>query len=240
MLNRLLCAAALTALTATAALAQEVGTPALDELQEILDTMPGASQVEDVVYFDMSNNGQVEALVKMNGNCDQGYCEWKLFAEREDGWQAVGGGFASSVEFEPTAGAGAVINADDITYAYSGGASIYMWGDLLQGQTPLEASNDEYALIGATTPYDQTSRIRLEKYELDLNGDEVPERIFLIAGLYYKVGQWGTPYAIFDANDELVLSGVSTDMPRIFPKSDAPGSVVIEVVPAGLRVSEIN
>ena len=100
--------------------------------------------------------------------------------------------------------------------------------------------DDEYALIGATTPYEQTSRIRLEKYELDLNGDDVPERIFLIAGLYYKVGQWGTPYAIFDATDELILSGVSTDMPRIFPKSDAAGSVVIEVVPAGLRVSEIN
>ncbi|MBW3243552.1 hypothetical protein KUV57_12840 [Epibacterium sp. DP7N7-1] len=240
MLTRMLSATAISALTVTAGLAQESDTQALNDLQIILDAMPGADQVSEVSYFDMSSNGQVEALVKMNGNCDQGYCEWKLFAEREDGWQAVGGGLASSVKFEPTEGSGAVINADDITYAYSGAETIYMWGDLLQGQTPQQANNDEYAMVGASTPYDQTSRIRLEKFELDLNGDDVPERIFLIAGLFYKVGQWGTPYAIFDANNELILSGVSTDMPKIFPKSETSGSVVIEVVPAGLRVSEIN
>lgn len=242
MLTRSLCAAALTALSTTAALGQaaEADVEALRDLDEILATMPGADQVEDVVYYDMSSNGRVEALVKMNGNCDQGYCEWKLFAEQEDGWQAVGSGFSRNVRFEPTEGSGAVLNADDITYAYSGGTSIYMWGDLLQGVRPMEAENAEYELIAARTPFEQTARIRLEKYELDLNGDESPERIFLIGGLYYKVGQWGTPYAVFDANDELVLSGVSTDAPRIFPLSDTPGSLVLNVVPSGIQVSKIN
>lgn len=232
-------ALAALALTVAAPVVEAAESSPPEDLAEILEQMPGSDQITEITYFDMSSNGRSEALVYLGGLCDQGACEWKLFAEGESGWRAVGGGAAQSVAFEPTMDSGAVVNADGITWAYSGGPSMYMWGDLLEGLRPEAASDEEYRLVGGTSQYKETSRLRLEKFELDLNGDSHPERIFLIGGLHYKVGMWGTPYLIYDQNDDLILSGVSTDTPRIF-RSAHGSSVVVNVVPAGLQVAEIK
>ena len=242
MLKQNLAILTLLSVAAGPLMAQETSVdPASREaLEQMLTEMPGADTVRDVVYYDMSRNGYEEALVTMDQNCDQEYCDWKLFAVGDEGWRAVGGGSGHFVHFEPTEDNGAVLNTDDITWAYSGGSTIYMYGDLLQGVAPTEASNEEYDLVAANLKYTETARMRLDRYEVDLNGDNVPERVYMIGGLFYKAGQWGTPYMIFDANDNLVLQGISTDMPRIFPMSEKPGSIVANVTPAGLQTVEIN
>lgn len=240
MIKRLFTTALVSAAAASGALAYEGEASIPQELSEILEMMPEAANVDSVSLFDMSSNGRPEALVRLKDNCEHGSCRWILFAELDDGWRAVGNGLARSVRFEPTQTSGAVVNADDVTYAYSGGSEIYMWGDLLQGSQPRAASDEEYRLVARSTPYTETAQMQLETYEVDLNGDGSAERIFLVGGLLYQVGMWGTPFAIFAGDDSVVMTGVSSDLPRIFPMSDAPGSLVLSVMPAGLQVAEIK
>jgi hypothetical protein len=243
MLKTNLAVLALVSAAAAAPLSAQTvdADPASHEaLDGILAEMPDSETIREVSFYDMSRNGFDEALVTMDRNCDQGYCDWMLFAVGEDGWHAVGAGNGNDVRFEPTEGGGAVLNSDDITWAYSGAGSIYMYGDLLHDFAPAEASDEEYELVASNTKYDQPVHMRLDRYEVDLNGDEVPERVFMINGLFYKAGQWGTPYVIFDANDTLVLEGITSDLPLIFQKSDTPGSIVLNVTPSGFQISEIN
>lgn len=210
-----------------------------DALVNLIDEMPDADQVASVSAFDMSQNGTPEGLVVLGDDCENSSCEWRLFAETQDGWRAVGSGVAKDAFFEPLADGGAVINSDDITWAYSGGDTIYMWGDSLQGAKLEPASDIEYSFIGANTEYTATPRVELSRYTIDLNGDGSPERIYLIGGLYYQVGMWGTPYVVVDGNDEVILTGISTDRPRVFPDKDG-GSLVVNVVPVGIQVNEIK
>ncbi len=212
-----------------------------EDLEAVLEAMPDSEMIRDVEYYDMSRNGYDEALVTMDRNCtEDGFCDWMLFALTDDGWRAVGNGSSRDVHFESTEDGGAVLSADDILWAYSGDQSVYMWGDLLSGMRPEEATRDEYLLVAEKTKYKEPAYMRLERYEVDLNGDGSPERIFMVRGIHYKAGQWGTPYVIVDRNDDIVLTSVTTDLPRIFPKSDAPGSYVVNLVPAGLQVNEVN
>ena len=142
-----------------------------DALINLIDAMPDAADVASIATFDMSRNGTVEGLVVIGSDCEKSSCEWRLFAEGETGWRAVGSGVAVDPYFEPLADGGAVVNSDGITWAYSGGDAIYMWGDLLQDADFESASDADYVLIGARTEYTSTPRIDLGKYTIDLNGD---------------------------------------------------------------------
>lgn len=147
---------------------------------------------------------------------------------------------SQDVFFEPTDGGGAVINSDDVIFAYSGGRSIYMYGHMLAGKHPTKGTQEELAWLAENTDYTETSEVRLEKFVADLNGDGSPERIFIIGGIYYLAGAAGNPYVIVDADDDIIIEGRSPDGPRIFPKSEGSGSIVVNPLPAGMQVFEIN
>ncbi|MCW3784657.1 hypothetical protein [Defluviimonas salinarum] len=242
MKSRLFLASSLALLAAFPALAEAAASgfepPA--GLLEAIDAVAAGREILETHFLDMSGSGQPEALVELGGDCPDGLCDWSLVALTDAGWTEVGVGSAREVGFEETEGGGAVVNSDGVTWAYSGGAGIYPWGDLLQGARSDTASGEDLALIAASSKYTETEKMRVDRYTLDLNGDGADERIFLVGGLYYAAGTWGTPYLIYGSDGALILEGASADMPRIFPMPDGKGVQVIDVVPAGYMVNEIR
>lgn len=207
--------------------AAQAGDPGLDAF---ISGMPKSEKVMDVSTHDMGKDGSLEALVRMSEPCEADGCEWRFIAKSGDGWSIAATGLAKDAYLEKTEGDDAVLNTDGITWAWSGSV-LYPYASLLESATGVAASSEEIAFIATNSEFTLSDKFTATLYRLDLFGDGSDDRIFLINGLYYTVGTWGTPYLVFDSENKLLDSGVSMDMPRIFKAADGDGFHVVEVTP---------
>jgi len=199
-------------------------------LDAFIAGMPQSEKVLDFATHDIGKDGSLEALVRMSEPCEGDGCEWRLITQTVDGWVFAATGFAKDAYLEKTAGDDAVINTDGVTWAWSGWV-LYPYASLLENATGVEATAKDIDLIAKSSEFTETDKFTATLYRQDLFSDGSDDRIFLINGLYYTVGTWGTPYLIFDSENRLLDSGVSMDMPRIFQASDGDGFHVVEVTP---------
>lgn len=207
--------------------AAKAGDPGLDSF---LAEMAASEKVLDVSQHDIGKDGVPEALVRMAEPCEGTACEWRFVAKTDAGWTVVSKGFAQDAYLEKTAGDEAVLNTDGVTWAWSG-SMLYPYASLLEGVTGVAANAEEIAFIAKNSDFTDTEKFDAHLFRIDLFGDGTDDRIFLINGLFYKTGTWGTPYLIFDAADRLLDAGVSMDMPNIYRGSDGKSVHVLEVTP---------
>lgn len=207
--------------------AAQAGDPGLDAF---IAAMPDFGKVRDVSTHDIGKDGSLEALVRMSEPCEADGCEWRFIAKTGETWTIASTGFAKDAYLEKTAGDDAVLNTDGVTWAWSGSV-LYPYASLLETATGVEANAEEIDFISKNSEFTLTDKFTGTLYRLDLFGDGSDDRIFLIDGLYYTVGTWGTPYLIFDSENKLLDSGVSMDMPRVFKAADGDGFHIVEVTP---------
>ena len=218
----------------------QVAEPTTPEasLELLLSEMPDANLVTRITHQPMDAGYLKEALVEFGDECDAtDGCRWLAFSEYKDGWRAIGEGRAHQVSFSEVDG-GHQINADGMRWDFKGGDEITLAPGLLAGKAPMPADPRFLQLLAEKTQYKLTDQIRLEKYAVDINNDGADEILLMIGGSYYAAGSWGTPYVIFDATDQPVLSSITSDLPKIFPWG--AGAIVVDAVPAGLVVHEIE
>lgn len=192
-----------------------------------------------VSYYDVSGDGMVEGLVTY-GNCTgPGGCDWRLFADMGDAYGVFAEGNGRDVFLEPTSPAGALLNLDGVTYAM-GDEGTYIYGHLLQGLRPDPVAQGDYELVTKNTGYTNTARMDLQKFMVDIFGDAALETVYIIGGSEYALGNWGSPYAIFDAAGALVMDGISADGPLIFKSPMINGTTVANVKPSGIEIIRLQ
>lgn len=207
--------------------AAQAGDPGLDAF---IAAMPDFGKVRDISTHDIGKDGSLEALVRMSEPCEADECEWRFIAKTGDAWAIASTGFAKDAYLEKTAGDDAVLNTDGVTWAWSG-SMLYPYASLLENATGVEANAEEIAFIATTSEFTLTDKFKATLYRIDLFGDGSDDNIFLIKGLYYAVGTWGTPYLIYNSENKLIDAGVSMDMPKIYQAADGDGFHVVETTP---------
>lgn len=208
-------------------------------LDAFLAAMAEGEAVLDVSRHDLGKDGSEEALVRMSSPCEGQACEWRFVAKAETGWTVISSGFAEDAYLEETAGGDAVVNTDGITWAWSG-TKLYPYASILENTPAVKATADELSFIAKNSKFTEGEKFTASLFRFDLFQDGSDDRIFLIRGLYYTVGTWGTPYLIFDDADRLIDSGVSMDMPRIFRNAKGEGIHVLEVTPVSTAIKTVK
>jgi hypothetical protein len=200
-------------------------------LEEALEALQAEGGVVDVSSVDMSRNGDLEALVRMEAPCDETGCEWRLVARTAAGFDVVATGMARDAFLEETDEGGAVLNADGATWAWSGDI-LYPYASLLESLQARRGDAEDFALVTSTSLYTDAADMTLYRWDADLFEDGEIFRIFSIGGISYTIGGWGSPYLIYGENGALIDSGITSDIPRIFRGSDGASVIVIDVGPA--------
>lgn len=224
-------------LTSLAILASLVPISALAgsaTLDEAIAALQAETDILDVTSVDMSRNGDLESLIRLNSPCDDSGCEWRLVARTADGFDVVATGMARDAFLEETDGGGAILNADGATWAWSGDI-LYPYASLLESIQAKRADADDVALVTSTSRYTKAAEMTLDRWDAELFDDGEIFRIFAVGGIYYTIGGWGTPYLIYGENGALVDSGISSDLPRIFKGGSGASVTVIEVGPAAFN-----
>lgn len=209
-------------------------------LRDFVAALGATAPVKTALYADMSGNGEQQALVIFD-NCDDAGCEWQLVAHKRDGgFQAVGASWGQNVTFEATAGNGAVVNADGVTWAYSG-HWIYPFGSLLDHVQPQPGTGaDAEAIVAATEFKDVTTKdVTTFKINLSESSDGM-EKIHLIGGLHNSFGQSGYPFVVADAQGAVVTSGLAIDMPFVFSAGENGGTTIVWNTPSGYQTASFE
>ena len=220
-----------------------LATTAMAEVPESVraevSRIEAGTPVHDAILEDLSQDGSLEALVILGSECGTAECEWRLIADRKGEAVTVASHVSRDIHIEPTEGNGRVIVADGIIWAYDG-VQVFPFADALSSVVGKPALDREIDMIATTTRFTRTEDMDVTLYRADVIGDAREERIFLIGGMYYAEGAWGTPYLIYDADQTLLFEGASADYPRLFPSADRQSLSVVDVVPAGFGISVID
>lgn len=206
--------------------------------QAVGDRIPLSPQAQRV---DMTGDGTMEAVEILPAGCEIGtLCRWRLLDRIEGGTgRLVSEGEAHIIQIAPTADGGrSFLVADGVIWGWDG-VDLFPWASLLDGIEPVEAHPRDGARLSAATGM-SVGTAAIARWEADLIGEEEPEVILI--GQDGSGPHWATGYAILDASGEVILKGVSMDIPRIFVHPLAPGRVatVIDVHPAGYVVHRIG
>src|SRR5215207_7684893 len=95
---------------------------ALAGIEEEAAAFTAERPVKVQLFEDLDLDGDREALLQFDADCDARGCPWALLALGEDGTASeVGGGRAQDISLVPTAPEGAVIDADSVLWAYTNG-----------------------------------------------------------------------------------------------------------------------
>lgn len=202
---------------------------------------PDAAAAIDVEYHDLNADGEMDALVRMDQACDgesKAPCRWKVFLGGE-GHEALASGSAYLAFIEPTVPEGGVVSLDGVTYAATPNGLV-MYGDFFAQLPTSEVTAEDYELVASATSYNETHLLSLEKRQVDLFGDGRPETIYSVLGSYYQVGVWGTPFVIFDAANQLVLSEVTSDNPQLFQSPQMEGVRIVITSPSQQKIISLE
>ena len=211
-----------------AALASLVGGPlaAQDAPDALRDAVAKISAGEAVTtqYADIDQDGAMEALVVFPGNCLEIGCLFGIVDETAEGDLAP---VAYQYGMEPLLTAnGTVISANGVHWTWDG-QGLLPWADTYEDLEFYTGSPEEKQAILEVEPWHKG----LHNYDIrianiDMIGDEAPERFMYLDGMRYAVGQ-AQPYFIFDSEGDLMAKGAMIDRPYLFRLEDRKAAALI-------------
>lgn len=211
--------AIVASLTAGAALAQDAPAGLTDAVTAL--TSEGTAVA---TYGDIDQDGSQEALVTWSNDCNEAGCLFGIVDLTADGgYGTVAYQYGQEAHLVSN---DAVIDANGVYWTWNGSA-LLPWADEY-GHLEFYTGrpNDKAAILKIQPWHKGMVNYDIKIANIDLVGDEMPERFMMLHGNKYAVSQ-ASPWFIFDADDRLLAQGVFTDRPFLFHLTDRKGAAVI-------------
>lgn len=210
-------------------------------LDEAAQAFGGQHGETESFMLDLDQSGSPEILLVQVENCLEDGCAWQLLRETHSGLEEVSSGLAWNASMERTFPAGGVLMTDGITWALND-AGLFPFGDILGLTSQRPTRTSELERIQEIAGFETVSASDIDSWSFSysVDGDAVFAHVHVLTGDEFLIGHWGSPYLIFDHDDNLMQEGVSSEFPRIFPDPDADGFSVVDIVPAGLIIQRFE
>lgn len=206
-----------------------------DFLEDVRDdltlTWGGDVYVESA---DMDQSGTGEVLLRLSDDCPEDGCPWSLWAEVSGTWSEVATGRNADVGFLPTDPAGALLEADHVTWALQGGR-LAPFGDVVSLALPRPPRSADIEAFRSLPGHGDVEREDMTSWSFPVmrSGEQAFIHVSVATSLDHMVGTWGTPYIVLDQEGALLVHGHSSDFPRIFPHHGEDGFTIVDVFPQG-------
>jgi len=181
---------------------------------------------------DIDQDGSLEAMVSYSEDCTIAGCLFSIVDVAADGELAE---VAYQYGEAPTlVSNGTVIDANGIYFNWTGFA-LLPYFDTFEQLEFYSGTEEDRARILEIAPWMTTLRTYdIRVANVDLFGDEMPERFAWLDGPEYTVAQT-QPYYVFDAEGEIVTNGAFLDRPFLFNLSDRKAAALITHNGAGFE-----
>ena len=204
---------------ATSLSAREVDIPLQTAINEVLI---GRTATFEIADLDQDNTN--EALVSYTDECNVAGCLFSIIDESATGKMAEVAyqyGQAPMLVSE-----GTVIDANGVYFHWNGRA-LRPYHDIYRSLEFHDGDRDDRAEILKIVPwFDNMGNSDIRIANVDLVGDEAPERFAWLDGLQYKVAQMN-PWYVFNVNGEIIADGAFIDRPYLFNLRDRKAAAVI-------------
>jgi hypothetical protein len=214
-----LAATAVFTIAGSAAISQQA-SPALKEA--LVPLVASGGSISDFADFDQ--DGELEAIVTYAEDCGPGGC---LFSIVDLDAEGSYGEVAYQYGQTPTiVSGGTVIDANGVFWTWSG-HSLLPYYDFFDTLEFYPGTGAEQATLMELEPWRSVLRnYDIQMANVDLFGDQTPERFAWLEGSEYKVGQ-ASPSYIFSEAGEVLMQGTFIDRPYIFPLKDRKATALI-------------
>jgi len=219
--------AALTTLAALPAAAQEHDLALNSAVNGLM-----VGKAASAAFADIDQDGDIEAMISYRDQCTVAGCLFSIVDKLEDGTL---GEVAFQYGETPTlVSEGTVINANGVYFNWTGFALLPYFDsyDTLQFYPGTPA--DKASILEVSPWLSNLRHYDIMIANVDLYGDEVPERFAWLDGSEYAVAQT-TPYFVFDADGRVVTDGAFLDRPFLFSLSDRKAAALITYNGAGFE-----
>lgn len=226
-------AASLLGVTPAAASPMDAFRTAIERFAET----HGAVRAE---MLDLNRNGLVEVLLVQDDPCGPDGCAWSLLAQGA-GIEEVASGVGLRIDLVSTEPSGGLLEVDGVTWALIEGG-LFPFGDAIGLSLNRATASRELRAIQALPGFSDVALedIRTWSFTYPMSGQIQNAHVHVIMTWDLQVGTWGSPYVVLDNDGGLLLEGVSTDVPRIFPALEGDGFTVVDVVPAGFQIRVVG
>ena len=208
--------------------------------REFVRALSQSTGVFGADYRDMNRDGREEALVRLDDcvGADPEICTWMVGAGTVRGWGLVGGSQAAEARFRELPDGRVAVASDGVLWFWDGEILLPGLG-LLYDAAPRQATSGEIDRLEDTAAYQPLSQETTRVFDLAPPDASITMRVVIIEDGVNRVGAWGTPYAVLDERGSLVADGVSSDLPRIFPRPEG-GVSIIDMTPSGMTETIIR
>jgi hypothetical protein len=202
----------------------------------LLTTQAQAQGFAVIGEGDFDGDGHQETLALDDKSCAAGdLCDWHLIGKSGN---ILVSGQGKKVAMVPSTTV-PLIDTDGVLWTWDG-LRISPFGSLLETLKPAQVRPHHIDMITTKTAYTERDQLELGVWEADLLMRPGIETIMVVYGTYYSMGGSLSPYAIFDAQGELLVDGISMDMPRIFAGAPGEGFTLVDVHNAGFTLREVR
>lgn len=228
----------LTKFTATCALALAPCAAMADQssLYDFITSTMGDIPVTDATYRDMNGDGGLEALVT-TAQCNDDGCDWRAFSNGPDGPMEIGRSHGPDPKFSDTSGDTSVITSGGVVWAYTGQGQIFPWNSVLENIRSHEPDAQERQILADHFGF-PADEMKVAIYDVALFGNGMNQHVAWISGFCCSGGTAGRAFAVLNGAGEILMSGYSQDIPRIY-KDGAGGARIVANTPAGYALTHI-
>jgi hypothetical protein len=190
-----------------------------------------------VVFADMDQDGQEEALLIHGGECGPAGCLFSVVDDFDTGTYQIA---ANQYGYQPALIQNdTVIDASGVYWVWNG-RNLYPHGNALKTSAKQTGTVDDVEAIEAYEPWrTDLSRFKIEAYDLDLFDDERLERVLYVKSLSQAIDQ-AFPFYILDADGQVVDGDVSLDLPQLYTRSDRKAAQYTFSYGNGFRVKMVE
>ena len=188
----------------------------------INETLVGKTATFEIA--DLDQDGTNEALISYTDNCTVAGCLFSIIDKTATGEIAeVAYQYGQTPEIVSE---GTVINANGVYFNWTG-YTLRPYHDIYQSLAFHDGNYNDRAEILKRAPWFRTmpsNDIRVAN--VDLIGNEAPERFVWLDGLEYKVAQM-QPWYVFNTDGEIIADGTFIDRPYLFNLNDRKATAII-------------
>jgi hypothetical protein len=217
--RHLIIAGLLAAGTSLPAVAQEASGELMDAVNRIAETATITME-----YGDIDQDGAAEALLVFTDDCNEAGCLFGIVDETAEGALDV---VAYQYGESPTLISEARMIAANGVYWTWTGRNLHPWADIYDTLEFYPGTGADRNKILEVKPwFDHMRNYHIQIANVDLIGDETPERFMWLDGPGYKVAQ-ASPFFIYDDEGELLMEGTFLDRPFLFNLQNRKAAAVI-------------
>jgi hypothetical protein len=186
------------------------------------------------VYGDIDQDGEVEALITYDDNCNVAGCLFSIVDKAADGSLAE---VAYQFGEAPALVSGnAVIDANGVFWTWNG-LALVPYFDTYNDLSFYSGTPKDQATIVKAQPWMPLLRnYDIQMANVDLFGNETPERFVFLDGPEYKIGQ-ATPYFVFSEAGDILMKGAFIDRPYLFKLRDRNASALVTHGGSGFSIT---